>query len=107
MEICITFGGMRHCFQLPVLTVPWRPGPDPGPINHKAFLADATGLRSRTAEAFSPLRTRARQLRLIHLQLRIRRVRQGSRNPLRPGQQVPHNVIGLYRQAFGHVAVQG
>lgn len=41
MEICFTYGGVRHCFFVPVLQVPWTPHPGPGPINYPAFLSDA------------------------------------------------------------------
>ena len=42
MEICITFGGRRHCFYLPIIQVPvhW-PGPGPGPVNYPALFQDA------------------------------------------------------------------
>jgi hypothetical protein len=43
MVICITFGGVKHCFHLPVYEPPFVfPRPGPGPINYPAFLADAT-----------------------------------------------------------------
>ena len=44
MEICISFGGMRQCFFVPVLRVPWVPHPGPGPVNYPAFLSDAMTL---------------------------------------------------------------
>ena len=47
MEICFNYGGMRHCFYLPVIEIPvvWgRPGP--GPINYPAFIQDMIVLAS-------------------------------------------------------------
>ena len=42
MEICINYGGKRHCFCLPVIQIPvsWgRPGP--GPVNYPALFQDS------------------------------------------------------------------
>ncbi|SHK13973.1 hypothetical protein SAMN05444159_2525 [Bradyrhizobium lablabi] len=47
MEICINYGGMRHCFLVPIVELPvsWgRPGP--GPINYPAFMQDVIILAS-------------------------------------------------------------
>ncbi|MCK1384157.1 hypothetical protein [Bradyrhizobium sp. 21] len=42
MEICITFGGKKHCFFLPLFQIPihWgKPGPDPH--NYPALFQDS------------------------------------------------------------------
>jgi hypothetical protein len=42
MEICINFGGARHCFFLPIFQIPihWgKPGPDPH--NYPALFQDS------------------------------------------------------------------
>jgi hypothetical protein len=47
MEICINYGGVTHCFFLPIIEVPvgWgRPGP--GPINYPALFQDVMILGS-------------------------------------------------------------
>jgi hypothetical protein len=47
MEICINYGGKRHCFFLPVMEFPVRWGrPGPGPINDPAFIQDVMILAS-------------------------------------------------------------
>lgn len=52
MVICITFGGVKHCFNLPIYEVPIVfPKIGPGPINYPAFLADATIVTSLQALA--------------------------------------------------------
>lgn len=48
MEICITYGGKRHCFFIPVIEIP-IPKPGPGPVNYPAFLVDATIVASLQA----------------------------------------------------------
>ena len=42
MEICITYGGMRHCFVIPLILIPihW-PVPGPGPVNYPQMFQDA------------------------------------------------------------------
>lgn len=52
MEICITFGGKRHCFWIPIFEYPvviHKPGP--GPVNYEALIADATLVASIQAAA--------------------------------------------------------
>lgn len=52
MEICITYGGKRHCFFIPIFEIPIpirKPGP--GPVNYPAFLVDATIVASVQAAA--------------------------------------------------------
>jgi hypothetical protein len=47
MEICINYGGRRHCFFLPVLEFPVNWGrPGPGPVNYPALFQDAILLAS-------------------------------------------------------------
>jgi hypothetical protein len=42
MEICITFGGKKHCFFLPIYQYPINWGrPGPGPVNYPALFQDA------------------------------------------------------------------
>ena len=42
MEICITFGGKKHCFFLPIYRIPIDWGkPGPGPVNYPALFQDA------------------------------------------------------------------
>lgn len=47
MEVCITVGGVRHCFVIPVLVPPIHWGkPGPGPINYPQLFQDATIIAS-------------------------------------------------------------
>ena len=52
MVICFFFGGIEHCFNIPVIEIPIHiPKPGPGPINYPQFLSDAaivTSLQSLT-----------------------------------------------------------
>ncbi|MBR0687658.1 hypothetical protein JQ594_17130 [Bradyrhizobium manausense] len=42
MEICINFGGRRHCFFLPIFQIPIHWGkPGPGPVNYPALFQDS------------------------------------------------------------------
>jgi hypothetical protein len=43
MEICISYGGMKNCFFIPIYTIPidWRK-PGPGPVNYQQLVQDAT-----------------------------------------------------------------
>ncbi|WP_426423551.1 hypothetical protein [Bradyrhizobium genosp. A] len=42
MEICINFGGARHCFFLPIFQIPINWGkPGPNPHNYPALFQDA------------------------------------------------------------------
>jgi hypothetical protein len=51
MEICINYGGKKHCFYLPIYQIPFHWGkPGPGPINYPALFQDAVILAS-VAEA--------------------------------------------------------
>src|SRR5262249_12494327 len=45
MTICITFGGVRHCWNIPIYQIPIKI-PKPGPVNYPAFLMDATLIAS-------------------------------------------------------------
>ena len=41
MRICITFAGVRHCFEVPILEWPIKfKIPGPGPINYPQLLQD-------------------------------------------------------------------
>lgn len=51
MEICITFGGKRHCFWIPILEYPVTIVKGPGPVNYEALIADATLVASIRAAA--------------------------------------------------------
>jgi hypothetical protein len=51
MEICITFGGKRHCFWIPILEYPVTIIKGPGPVNYEALIADATLVASIRAAA--------------------------------------------------------
>ena len=42
MEICITIGGKRHCFWIPIYEYPIKIVKGPGPVNYEALVADAT-----------------------------------------------------------------
>ena len=43
MEICITYGGKKHCHVIPIIEYPIVfKIPGIGPINYPAFLVDAT-----------------------------------------------------------------
>ena len=47
MEVCITVGGVRHCFVIPVLVPPVHWGkPGPGPVNYPQLFQDATIIAS-------------------------------------------------------------
>jgi len=47
MEVCITVGGVKHCFVIPVLVPPVHWGkPGPGPINYPQLFQDATIIAS-------------------------------------------------------------
>ncbi len=47
MEICINYGGRRHCFFLPIYQIPVNWGkPGPGPVNYPALFQDAIILAS-------------------------------------------------------------
>jgi hypothetical protein len=41
MEICITIGGKRHCFWIPVYEYPIVLHKGPGPVNYEALIHDA------------------------------------------------------------------
>jgi len=42
MEICINYGGKKHCFFLPTLQIPVSWGkPGPGPVNYPALFQDS------------------------------------------------------------------
>jgi hypothetical protein len=52
MVICFTLGGVKHCFNLPVVEIPFVfPKHGPGPINYPAFISDATIVTSLQALA--------------------------------------------------------
>ena len=51
MEICITFGGKRHCFWIPIFEYPITIIKGPGPVNYEALIADATLVASIRAAA--------------------------------------------------------
>jgi hypothetical protein len=42
MEICITIGGTRHCFWIPIYEYPVIIRKGPGPVNYEALVQDAT-----------------------------------------------------------------
>ena len=42
MEICITIGGKRHCFWIPIYLYPIKIVKGPGPVNYQALISDAT-----------------------------------------------------------------
>ncbi len=46
MEVCLFFGGVRHCWFIPVLRSPWVPVHGPGPVDYPAFLSDVSVVAS-------------------------------------------------------------
>ena len=51
MEICITFGGKRHCFWIPIFEYPIHIVKGPGPVNYEALIQDAILVASVQAAA--------------------------------------------------------
>jgi hypothetical protein len=52
MVICFKFGGIVHCFTIPVIEIPIViPKAGPGPVNYPPFLADAVVVSSLQALA--------------------------------------------------------
>jgi hypothetical protein len=50
MRICFKFGDVEHCYDIPVIELPFRFHiPGPGPVNYPAFLHDATVLATVNA----------------------------------------------------------
>ena len=50
MIICFRFGGVEHCYDIPIIEFPFPPHrPGPGPVNYPAFLHDATVLAAVNA----------------------------------------------------------
>lgn len=52
MTICFIIGGQRHCYEIPVVEIPFAPhGPGPGPVNYPWLISDATVMASIQAAA--------------------------------------------------------